>query len=190
MREGTRHCEAGLFHCRSYWHNRDRGSLATTPLPHHRTGGSASGGSVTRALAGRRFVSPFADGGFAAPLFLSGFTLSTAGKLRRRILPSADFCCEIKPVLLRILVSLSLATSHDTECLRSGSCAPAHTFAPRFLQTQPRGDALAFRFHFASIRLGWELAPHKQPNVPGAPKKRPPLVGGGRVVETESGCYG
>src|SRR5229473_2820074 len=37
--------------------------------------------------------------------------------------------------------------------LRSGSCTLARVFAPRFLQTPPRGDALAFRYHFTSIRL-------------------------------------
>ena len=38
---------------------------------------------------GRRFVSPFADGSFAAPRFLSGFTLSAPGKLRRSGLAGA-----------------------------------------------------------------------------------------------------
>jgi len=38
---------------------------------------------------GRRFVSPFTDRGFAAPRFLSGFTLSTSGKLRRSGLAGA-----------------------------------------------------------------------------------------------------
>ena len=37
--------------------------------------------------------------------------------------------------------------------LRSGSCTLARVFAPRFLQTPPRGDALALRYHFTSIRL-------------------------------------
>ena len=32
--------------------------------------------------------------------------------------------------------------------LRSGSCTLARVFAPRFLQTPPRGDALALRYHF------------------------------------------
>ena len=35
------------------------GSLAAPPLPHHRTCGSAYGGSVTWAGEGRGFVSPF-----------------------------------------------------------------------------------------------------------------------------------
>jgi hypothetical protein len=37
--------------------------------------------------------------------------------------------------------------------LRSGSCTWARVFAPRFLQTPPRGDALALRYHFTAIRL-------------------------------------
>ena len=37
--------------------------------------------------------------------------------------------------------------------LISGFCPSARTFAPRFLQTPPRGDALALRYHFTSIRL-------------------------------------
>jgi hypothetical protein len=37
--------------------------------------------------------------------------------------------------------------------LRSGFCALARVFAPRFLETPPRSDALALRYHFTSIRL-------------------------------------
>jgi hypothetical protein len=37
--------------------------------------------------------------------------------------------------------------------LRSGSCTLARVFAPRFLQTPPRSDALALCYHFTSIRL-------------------------------------
>ena len=43
--------------------------------------------------------------------------------------------------------------------LRSGSCPSARAFAPRFFQTPPRGDALALRYPFASIRLGRGLSP-------------------------------
>ena len=32
-------------------------------------------------------------------------------------------------------------------------CTSARAFAPRFLQTPPRGDALALRYHFTSITL-------------------------------------
>jgi hypothetical protein len=32
-------------------------------------------------------------------------------------------------------------------------CSSARAFAPRFFQTPPRGDALALRYHFTSIRL-------------------------------------
>src|SRR5712692_6362574 len=34
--------------------------------------------------------------------------------------------------------------------LRSGSCSSPRTFAPRFLQTPPHGDALALRLSFGS----------------------------------------
>jgi hypothetical protein len=37
--------------------------------------------------------------------------------------------------------------------LISGSCPSARVFAPRFLQTSPRDDALALRYHFSSIRM-------------------------------------
>src|ERR1019366_2345009 len=43
--------------------------------------------------------------------------------------------------------------------LRSGSCTLARAFAPRFLQTPPRGDAPAFRYPSPSIGLGRGLPP-------------------------------
>src|SRR5712692_5003961 len=38
----------------------------------------------------------------------------------------------------------------DVPHLRSGSCSSPRTFAPRFLQTPPHGDALALRLSFGS----------------------------------------
>jgi len=104
--------------------NRDRASLAAPLLPHHRTCGSAPGGSVTYARAGWGFVSLFADGCFAAPRFLRasryptlassaeadwlahGYpreprtilpTITVRAFIRCRTnMPSADFCSEIK----------------------------------------------------------------------------------------------
>ena len=52
-----------------------------------------------------------------------------------------------------------MASSSGTVCLRSGSCTSARTFAPRFLQTPPRDDALALRYDFTSIRLSKGLSP-------------------------------
>src|SRR3982751_3627191 len=49
--------------------------------------------------------------------------------------------------------------SSDPGCLISGFCSSGRGFAPRFLQTPPRGDALALRSHFTSIRLCRGLAP-------------------------------
>ena len=43
--------------------------------------------------------------------------------------------------------------------LLSGSCPSARTFAPRFLQTPPRDDALALRYPFTSTRLERGLSP-------------------------------
>ena len=43
--------------------------------------------------------------------------------------------------------------------LISGSCSSMHAFAPRFLQTPPRDDALALRYPFTSTRLGRGLPP-------------------------------
>jgi hypothetical protein len=43
------------------------GAVTCSPLPHHRIGGSAYGGSASRALAGRRFESSFATR--ASPLY-------------------------------------------------------------------------------------------------------------------------
>src|SRR5579863_1768096 len=45
--------------------------------------------------------------------------------------------------------SLSLASSSSAVGLISGSCPSARVFAPRFLQTPPRDDALALRYHFS-----------------------------------------
>jgi len=43
--------------------------------------------------------------------------------------------------------------------LISGSCSSVHAFAPRFLQTPPRDDALALRYPFTSTWLGRGLSP-------------------------------
>ena len=51
------------------------------------------------------------------------------------------------------------ARSSDHTCLRSGSCSSGRDFAPRFLQTVPRGSALALRSYFTSIRLYGGLSP-------------------------------
>ena len=40
---------------------------------------------------------------------------------------------------------MSFASSPDAVCLLSGSCSSARAFAPRFLQTPSRDDALALR---------------------------------------------
>src|SRR4051812_37938028 len=55
--------------------------------------------------------------------------------------------------------SRSVVRSSDPGCLVSGFCSSGRGFAPRFLQTPPRGDALALRSHFTSIRLCRGLAP-------------------------------
>src|SRR5262249_6933494 len=55
--------------------------------------------------------------------------------------------------------SRSVVRSSDLGCLVSGFCSSGRGFAPRFLQTPPRGDALALRSHFTSIRLCRGLAP-------------------------------
>src|SRR5258707_8353025 len=52
------------------------GSLTAPPLPHHRTCGSAYGGSRTFALDGPSFGSPPPHRGFPPPTLLSGFTPS------------------------------------------------------------------------------------------------------------------
>ena len=43
--------------------------------------------------------------------------------------------------------------------LISGSCSSVHAFAPRFLQTPPRDDALALRYPFTSTWLERGLSP-------------------------------
>ena len=52
-----------------------------------------------------------------------------------------------------------MVRSSDLGCLISDFCSSGRGFAPRFLQTPPRGDALALRSHFTSIRLCRGLAP-------------------------------
>src|ERR1019366_7027287 len=54
---------------------------------------------------------------------------------------------------------LLIANSPASAGLLSGSCPSAHAFAPRFLQTSPRDDALALRSSFTSIRLDKRLSP-------------------------------
>ncbi len=54
--------------------------------------------------------------------------------------------------------------------LISGSCSSPRTFAPRFLPTPPRGDALALRLSFASTWLDRGLAP---PSVETCPAHTP-----------------
>src|SRR3954468_16902463 len=51
------------------------------------------------------------------------------------------------------------ARSSDQRCLISGFCSSGRDFAPRFLQTVPRGSALALRSCFTSIRLHRGLSP-------------------------------
>src|SRR6478752_10893210 len=51
------------------------------------------------------------------------------------------------------------ARSSDHICLVSGCCSSGRDFAPRFLQTVPRGSALALHSCFTSIRLHRGLAP-------------------------------
>src|ERR1035438_6214209 len=50
-------------------------------------------------------------------------------------------------------------------------CSSARVFAPRFLQTPPRGDALALRYHFSSVRLSRGLSPPEMSNMPGTHEK-------------------
>src|SRR4029079_14188895 len=51
------------------------------------------------------------------------------------------------------------ARSSDHICLVSGCCSSGRDFAPRFLQTVPRGSALALHSCFTSIRLHRGLSP-------------------------------
>ena len=51
------------------------------------------------------------------------------------------------------------ANSSHLHCLLSDSCSSSRDFAPRFLRTPPRDDALAFHSSFTSIKLDRELAP-------------------------------
>src|SRR4051795_12031808 len=72
------------------------------------------------------------------------------------------------------------ARSSDQPCLVSGFCSSGRDFAPRFLQTVPRGPALALRSCFTSIRLHRGLSPPGCWTCPahigiGGPLTRPPL---------------
>ena len=64
------------------------------------------------------------------------------------------------------------ARSSDQVCLVSGCCSSGRDFAPRFLQTVPRGSALALHSCFTSIRLHRGLSP---PDCRTCPAHRPPL---------------
>ena len=68
--------------------------------------------------------------------------------------------------------------------LISGSCSSVHAFAPRFLQTPPRDDALALRYPFTSTRLGRGLSPPSCRSCPAHdPSTRPP----GGLARDDSG---
>src|SRR5712691_13339545 len=54
--------------------------------------------------------------------------------------------------------------------LVSGSCSSPHAFVPRFLQTPPRGDALALPLSFASTELDRGLSP---PSIETCPAHTP-----------------
>src|SRR5262245_54859811 len=65
----------------------------------------------------------------------------------------------------------------------SSACA----FVPRFFQKTNRGDPLAFRYHFLSIRLWKGLVPQSS-NIPGTARKNPPdarRVEGERIRKLE-----
>jgi len=66
---------------------------------------------------------------------------------------------DLRPVPLMDMGFAHLRSLARHSRLRSGSCSSARAFAHRFLQTPPRGDALAGRYPFTSIRLGRGLAP-------------------------------
>ena len=61
---------------------------------------------------------------------------------------------DLPPAPLMIQTSRSIARSSNTVGLKSGSCPSARVFGPRFLQTPPRGDALALRY--PSPPSGWD----------------------------------
>ena len=68
--------------------------------------------------------------------------------------------------------------------LVSGACPSPRTFAPRCLQTPPRGDALAVHFSFGLTRLNRGLVPPSVKTCPahtlpfsGAPRAARPLQG-------------
>jgi hypothetical protein len=63
--------------------------------------------------------------------------------------PVVDDCGLCDPLLARPAGQASLF----------GSCSSGRGFAPRFLQTLPRSNALALRQPFAAIRLGKGLSP-------------------------------
>ena len=116
------------------------GAVACSPLPHHRTGGSAYGGSASCALTGRRFDSSFATR--ASPLCRLPFRLHRLLNLQNSAkligwrsatrefdvllltltvwafltfvstTPAADFCC-------RISVSYSTLSLESETCNRS-----------------------------------------------------------------------
>src|SRR5437660_1371481 len=72
-----------------------------------------------------------------------------------------------------VWASQSFARSPATVGLISGSCSSARIFAPRFLQTPPRGGALALRY--PSPPSGWDgTCTRKLSNMHGVQRKRRP----------------
>ncbi len=58
-------------------------------------------------------------------------------------------------------LSCDVDSSHR-DCLLSDSCSSGRGFDSRFLQTPPRGDALAIHLSFTSIKLDRGLAPPRK----------------------------
>ena len=133
------------------------GSITTTPLPHHRMFGSRIQTSVaprgTPPMPSANF-SPRISADYSAlsPLSWLPTSLSTgegshgqlvyrpcidAGFVKHRALRMEDFTvtCPLVPGVPHLV---------------SGSCSSPRTFAPRFLQTPPHGDALALPLSFGS----------------------------------------
>jgi len=76
--------------------------------------------------------------------------------IRSPEISSTAFCAQPPDLRFASLIDMGFAIIGPLarrSRLRFGSCTLARAFAPRFLQTPPHGDALALRYHFASIRM-------------------------------------
>src|ERR1019366_10790315 len=71
-----------------------------------------------------------------------------------------------------------------------GSCPSTRTFAPRFLQTPPRGDSPCALLTLHLHQVGWRTFTSKLLNMPGTQRQNPGRMRPGQVIPPVGGLKG